>query len=149
MEPVTQPTTIVSQTEAYTYPSLLTRVQSLLVDGLVIILLMFLAGKILDQYQETPDWVRAVLFFGFWAVYEPLAMTLGCTIGNYLLGVRVRQFKNTGKKLNILQAYVRFIVKFLLGWLSFIAIHFTPERRAMHDLASGSVMIKPVKEEDN
>lgn len=148
MKPTTRPIVAASADEVYLYPTLLTRVQSILVDTLIIFLLMFLAGKILDQFRETPDWVRAVLFFGLWTVYEPLAMSLGGTAGNFLVGIRVRQQKDYSKKINILQSYVRFIIKIALGWLSFIAIHFNPERRAIHDLVSGSVMVKPVKASD-
>ena len=139
--------TTASSLAAYEYPALVTRVQSIMLDAVVIVLLMFLSAKILDNYQDTPDWVRAVLFFSIWAVYEPLAMITGGTIGNYVLGIRVRQFKDPTKKLNILQAYLRFIIKASLGWLSFIAIHFNPEKRAIHDLVSGSLMIKSVKED--
>lgn len=142
METGTNLLTDISENDVLRYPSLLTRIQSVFVDGILIILLMFLAGKILDQYETAPDWIRIVLFVGIWGVYEPLAMSFGCTVGNYLLGIRIKQYKHQTKRINILQAYLRFAVKFCLGWLSFIAIHFNADRRAIHDLASGSIMIK-------
>ena len=37
---------------------------------------------------------------------------------------------------------IRYPVKLLLGWISFLTINSNPKRRAIHDLASGSVMIK-------
>lgn len=57
------------------------------------------------------------------------------------MGIRVRKISNTNKKINIGQAYLRFIAKTLLGWISFFTINSNAERRAMHDLASGSVMV--------
>jgi uncharacterized RDD family membrane protein YckC len=127
------------------YPSLSKRVQSLFIDGLLMIGLMMLSGWVLDKVnpnqEEGDEWIRAILFIGIWGVYEPLAMTFGCTLGNYLMKIRVRKHSNTSKKVNLLQAYARFIIKFLLGWISFITVSFTEEKRAIHDLASGTIMI--------
>lgn len=139
--------TEVSESDATQYPSLITRIQSVFVDSLIVILLIFLAGKILDQFESVPDWVRIVLFIGAWSIYEPIAQVFGCTLGNYLLGIRVRQYKNQQKRINLLQAYIRFVVKIALGWFSFLAIHFNDAKRALHDLASGSIMIKLAKKE--
>ena len=128
------------------YPSLAKRIQSIFIDSLLIIVLMFLSGWILDkmnpEQNEGDEWIRIVLFIALWGVYEPLSMTLGCTLGNYLMKIRVRKHNNAGKKMNLLQAYARFIIKFFLGWLSFITISFNPERRAIHDFASGSIVVE-------
>ncbi|HWN88507.1 MAG TPA: RDD family protein [Chitinophagaceae bacterium] len=130
------------------YPSLAKRIQSIFIDSLLIIVLMFLSGWILDkmnpEQNEGDEWIRIVLFIALWGVYEPLSMTLGCTLGNYLMKIRVRKHNNAGKKMNLLQAYARFIIKFFLGWLSFITISFNPERRAIHDFASGSIVVEKI-----
>ncbi|MES1198207.1 MAG: RDD family protein, partial [Chitinophagaceae bacterium] len=68
--------------------------------------------------------------------------TLGFTLGNFIKGIRVRQYSNKVKRINIFQAILRYIFKIALGWLSFITIHSNPEKRAIHDFVSGSVMIK-------
>jgi len=118
------------------YPSLSKRVQSLFIDALLMIAMMLFAGWILDKMnpeQENGDeWIRAALFIGIWAVYEPVAMTIGCTLGNYLMKIRVRKHSNTGKKI---------IVKLFLGWVSFITVSFTEEKRAIHDFASGTIVL--------
>jgi uncharacterized RDD family membrane protein YckC len=128
------------------YPDLKTRVQSTFIDVLLMVVLMFGAATILDKAGigdgENDGWIKAVVFVGIWGVYEPLSMTLGCTVGNYLMKIRVRKHELTTSKINILQAYVRFAIKLLLGWISFLTIHSNKERRAMHDLAAGSVMIE-------
>jgi uncharacterized RDD family membrane protein YckC len=124
------------------YPALSDRVQSTFIDLLFIVLLMFISASILDRYENTPDWIRAALFFGIWAVYEPLCTSLGCTIGNLIKGIRVRKVNDVRKRINIFQAFIRYVIKMLLGWLSFITIHSNADRRAIHDLAVGSVMIK-------
>ena len=127
------------------YPSLSKRVQSLFIDGLLMIVLMMLSGWVLDkinpQQEEGDEWIRAALFIGIWGVYEPLAMTFGCTLGNYLMKIRVRKHSDGHKRINIAQAYMRFIVKFFLGWISFITVTLTKDKRAIHDFASGSIML--------
>jgi len=127
------------------YPSLSRRIQSIFIDGLLMIGLMLVSAWVLDninpEQKEGDEWIRAVLFIGIWGVYEPLAMTFGCTLGNYFIKIRVRKHGDTGKKINIIQAYVRFVIKILLGWISFITISFTAEKRAIHDFASGTIML--------
>jgi hypothetical protein len=56
--------------------------------------------------------------------------------------IRVRSVNNTQKRINIFRSYARFLVKLILGILSFITIHFNEERRAVHDFAGHSVMIE-------
>jgi uncharacterized RDD family membrane protein YckC len=124
------------------YPSLSNRIQSAFIDAVLIIVLMFIATTVLDKFENAPDWIRIVLFFGLWAVYEPLCTTLGCTLGNYMKGIRVRRYTNESKRINFFAAFVRYCIKMLLGWISFLSIHFNPERRAIHDYVVGSVMVK-------
>jgi uncharacterized RDD family membrane protein YckC len=128
------------------YPSLSDRIQSAFIDGVLIMVLMFVAAGVLDKYENAPDWIRIVLFFGLWAVYEPLCTSLGCTLGNYMKGIRVRRYTNESKRINFFAAFVRYCIKMLLGWISFITIHFSPERRAIYDYVVGSVMVKFQKE---
>jgi uncharacterized RDD family membrane protein YckC len=125
-----------------TYPSLSDRVQSMFIDSIVIVVLMLIAASWLEKYDNAPDWIRIALFFGFWAIYEPLCITIGGTIGNIFKGIRVRQLQSTNKKINFLMAFVRYVIKMCLGWLSFLTIHTNKEKRAIHDLVVGSVMIK-------
>jgi uncharacterized RDD family membrane protein YckC len=124
------------------YPLLTERIQSTLIDTVLIILSMFLFSNILDKIQDPPDWLRIVLFVSIWLIYEPLCTSVGFTMGNYIKGIRVRKADNVEKKINIFQGLIRYIIKVLLGWVSFLTISSNPKRRAIHDLVSGSVMIK-------
>lgn len=131
------------------YPELSARIQSTFIDTLFIVMLMFIFSSILDRIQDPPEWLHITMFVGIWVVYEPLCTTLGCTIGNYLKGIRVRRVGDTTRKINLLQALMRYTVKIMLGWLSFLTIHQNTERRAIHDLAAGSVMINVSQEAKN
>jgi uncharacterized RDD family membrane protein YckC len=124
------------------YPQLTDRLQSSFIDGMLIIVLMFVFSGMLQRYENAPDWIRIGLFFGLWAVYEPLCTTLGATLGNYIKGIRVRQNGATGQRINFFQAFIRYVLKMLLGWISFLTIHTNPQKRAIHDIIAGSVMIR-------
>jgi uncharacterized RDD family membrane protein YckC len=124
------------------YPALSDRIQSTFIDSLFIVFLMFVTSAILDRYEQAPDWIRITIFVGLWAIYEPLSTSFGGTIGNRIKGLRVRQYNNEHQRINIGQAFLRYILKVLLGWISFVTIHSNAQRRAIHDYASGSVMVK-------
>jgi uncharacterized RDD family membrane protein YckC len=126
----------------YEYPPLSDRIQSIFIDQIFIITLMFVSTSILDKYEDAPDWIRIVLFFGIWAIYEPICMIFGCTLGNYFKRIRSRKFSDPTKRMNIFQSYLRYIIKIMLGWLSFLTINMNKEKRAIHDLAASTVMIK-------
>jgi len=128
------------------YPELKTRIQSTFIDGVLMIILMCLAAWIFDKAglgdEEDSGLMRGIVFISIWGVYEPVSTTLGATLGNYLMKIRVRKTNVHGKRVNIFQAFIRFIFKFMLGWLSFLTIHFSEQRRAIHDIVAGSVMLE-------
>jgi uncharacterized RDD family membrane protein YckC len=126
--------------DAINYPSLGERVKSSSLDGLLVIILMFTFAYLLDNFEAVPDWVRKFMLV-FLLVYEPLFTTLGCTLGQYMMNLRVRQQYYPTKKLTFYQAFIRFVIKLPLGILSFVTIHTNPRRRAIHDLAAGSIMV--------
>lgn len=124
------------------YPSLVERLQSTFIDTIIIIIFMVIFSNVLDNFSNVPEWVRILLFICLFVVYEPLFMTFGCTLGNYIKGIRVRKHEDITQKINIGQSIIRYPVKFLLGGISFVTINSNLRRRAIHDLVSGSVMIK-------
>lgn len=134
--------TILDTNTATSYPLLTERVQSTFIDTIFIIIMMFVFSTILDRYENVPDWLRIILFIGLWIIYEPVCTALGCTLGNYIKDIRVRKHNENTERINIFQALVRYVLKVALGWISFLTIHNNKERRAIHDLVAGSVMIK-------
>lgn len=123
------------------FPSLLQRLQSTFVDFIVILFFIIVFSQVSDLFENFPTELRIAFLIGV-SLYEPICTALGFTVGHYLLGIRVRKENNTDEKINILYAIVRYIFKVALGWVSFITIHSNEKRRAIHDMVSGSVMIK-------
>lgn len=124
------------------YPSLVERSQSTLIDAIFIIILMIIFSNILDGFSYVPDWLRIVLFIFLFIAYEPLCTSYGCTLGNYFKNMRVRKNDDSTKRISFIQAIVRYAIKILLGSISFLTIHSNLKKRAIHDMAAGSVMIK-------
>jgi uncharacterized RDD family membrane protein YckC len=102
---------------------------------------MYIFAEILSSFENVPSYVRVIIFAAI-LLYEPLCTAFAATIGNDKMGIRVRSNSDHSKKINFFQAIVRFTLKFLLGWLSFITVFVSGKSRTIHDYLSGSVMIK-------
>ena len=139
-EPIETPGKFEIGDQQYEYPMLVKRYQSVFIDYLLIMLIMVVTMVITtgSAYRQP---VMLSLGFIFLFVYEPLMVTYSATIGQRVTGIRVRSIDDPEYRLNLLQAYIRIIVKIFLGWLSFITINFNPEHRAIHDFAGSSVVI--------
>jgi len=104
------------------YPTLSDRIQSLLIDQVFIIILMFSFAAILDRFQHPPDWIRAALFFGIWGIYEPFCISFACTIGSVFYSIPpfdicIDRFAN---KKNCFTGSKRLVRIFLPGFLVFV-----------------------------
>ena len=123
------------------YPFLLERIQSILIDSILIIACMILISDVLSNFKNVPDWLRAVLLILIF-LYEPIMTTFGGTIGNNIKRIQIRKKSDETQSINFFQAIIRYFFKLLLGWLSFITIFSSNKKRAVHDIISGTVMIK-------
>jgi len=130
--------------DEYEFPTLLSRIQSSVIDFGVILVLIFVFSQISDSLNF-PDWLRGFALLFVFILYEPTLQTLGGTIGNRIKGINVRKNEDLDSKINFFQAFIRFIVKVFLGWISFLTIHNDDRRRALHDMAAGTVMIEAKK----
>lgn len=125
------------------YPSLITRYQSLFIDAMLLIVCMIVISNVLGDNDElAPGWARGALFVLLFGMYEPLLVSLGGTLGNRLMRIKVVREDDKQRSIGIVKSYTRFVVKFVLGWISFVSIHSNPRRRAIHDMAGGSVVVK-------
>jgi uncharacterized RDD family membrane protein YckC len=122
-----------------TFPPLWKRIGAYVIDlyfifMLAYVLIILLPEPIADRFR--------LAIFGLAVLYEPICnTTLGYTFGSFIFKFRVRDSADTDKKLPFHRALMRFIVKALLGWISFLTIHSDDMRRAIHDRVAGSVVI--------
>ena len=102
---------------------------------------MFLTVTAMFQKEaESGMWLHIGIVGALFFIYEPFCTSKLYTIGQLLVGMRVRSFSDR-QKISLPAAYVRFVVKFLLGFISFFYIGATENRRTIHDLAAGSIVI--------
>lgn len=123
------------------YPFVLERIQSILIDSVLIIACMILFSDILSNFKNVPNWLRAALLLSLF-LYEPIMTTFDGTVGNNIKKIRVRQNADESKSITFFQAIVRYFFKLLLGWFSFLSIFSSTKKRAIHDIISGTVMVR-------
>ena len=127
--------------EGLRFPYLLDRYKAMLIDGLLILALITICLLINSELDLGSTWIF-ILYAVIVISYEPLLITYKYTIGQKVMKIRVRSINNTDKNINLGQAYLRFLTKALLGWLSFLTISFNKEKRAIHDFTASSIVIK-------
>ena len=121
------------------YPPLVKRIQALFVDFVFILLLFSLSSVLLGK--DTPTSLKAGIFIFSIFLYEPTLISFtGSTLGQKLVGIQVVRYKEPEKNISVIQASIRVVVKFLLGWISFLSIIFNREKRGLHDMASSAVV---------
>ena len=122
------------------YPPLIKRYQAYFIDVFFLILVSVVFSALTSNLELGFVTSRIILLI-FFLLYEPLLTSFSATIGQRIMGVRVRRFDNSDKPVNLLKAFLRLFVKILLGWVSFLTMQSDPQSRAIHDMASGSVVI--------
>jgi uncharacterized RDD family membrane protein YckC len=123
-----------------TYPSILQRYLSSFIDGLFILGMFIGLSYFLQQNNQVADSTRITIFFIMFLCYEPICVSFFCTLGQKITGIRIRRV-GTLEKIPVPFAFVRYFLKIVLGFVSLFAIIFSEKRRAIHDYASGSIVI--------
>lgn len=122
------------------YPSLLKRFQSNFIDRVVTYSLIG-AFFYCSMQIDADSWTLKILAIAAALSYEPVTVSIfRRTIGQRMTGIRVLSL-TVDQKISLLNAYIRFFLRLILGWISFLAIHFNKERRALHDLATDTVLV--------
>ncbi|MBI1307398.1 MAG: RDD family protein [Bacteroidetes bacterium] len=125
------------------YANLSDRVKAFFFDQLFMIFLAILASRFLGEEGNVPDSYRIVAFILIVFIYEPFCTSvLGFTLGHYLMRIRVRRRSDETRKINILAAIFRYVLKICLGWISLLTISSSKRKTAIHDIVAGSVVLK-------
>ncbi|MBK8627311.1 MAG: RDD family protein [Saprospiraceae bacterium] len=130
------------QLDYFNKPNLVLRVKSMRVDSFIIIALMYVAFLLLDNLGIDSGKIKGTIL-GLIFLYEPILTSINRTIGQKIMGLRVRTFgeyKNNGKRINIsmVSSIIRYITKILLGWISLLTIHSDKYGQAIHDKIGNS-----------
>jgi hypothetical protein len=122
------------------YPTMLRRYMATFIDMfLVLSAIIALIYMIQGENEFTPAiriWIAVAIIFS----YEPVFTSRLCTLGQRITGIRIRKLYPWGK-ISILDAYLRSVVKLLLGIVSFFSIPVTRKKRALHDFVARSEVV--------
>jgi len=124
------------------YPNISDRVKAAIFDSLIIIFALFIVSDLLLRFSEVSGDIKLIIFILVFFLYDPIAVAFfGGTVGHHINKIKVVREDNHNKNIFILSAILRFAVKALLGWLSFLTINSSETKRAIHDIISGSVVV--------
>jgi len=123
------------------FPSLRQRVQATFVDSLIPLFVAMMLVGLVPGIAEWPP-MGKLLLVAVCYLYEPILSSVSLTVGQHLTGTRIRRYQAHDQRLSFGAAYGRFLTKVFLGWFSYLFIHFNPERRALHDLVAGTVVLR-------
>ena len=123
------------------YPSLKQRYLSSFIDGMVLLFAGVIGTIAYQTENQTAHLIRVGVLLVVIISYEPILTSQLCTIGQRLIGIRVRRRSDHARRISVVAAYFRMFVKILLGGYSLFAMGFNKERRAAHDFAVGSVVL--------
>ena len=129
----------VSTSTLLVFPPLWKRIGATLIDIYFIIMLAYAMVSLLPE--AFVEQFRLAIF-GLAVLYDPICnSTLGYTFSAFIFKFRIRNETDISQKLSFYKALLRFVVKLLLGSISFLTIHSDHMRRAIHDRVAGSVVI--------
>ena len=124
------------------YPGVFLRVKALVIDSIMLVLMMGAVTFLFSKLESVPETFRIVAFVVIFVLYDPLLTSMaGGTVGHKANGIRVKRASNHNKNILLPMAILRFLIKAFLGIISLVTLSFNDERRGIHDLASGSVVL--------
>jgi uncharacterized RDD family membrane protein YckC len=125
----------------FKFPTLRERFIGVILDNVTILLCFLIVSYISNEIIEISTNVKPFIFFGLLFLYEPIMTTFFCTVGQIFMGFRVRKINDEDSKISLVQGFARLLLKYSLGWLSFLTVTFNEKNRAIHDLVSGTIAI--------
>lgn len=123
------------------YPRLIRRVQALIIDSVILSFLLVSLIFLISSDAIALRWLRAIILLFPLLFLEPILVSCsGGSIGHHLLNLKV-QNASKNKRINLFFAFIRFILKVILGWVSIIFVLTTKKHQAVHDLLVNSVVV--------
>ena len=129
------------QNEEWRYPRLVRRYLASFIDASLVMIMLFVLTYALQGEGRSISVIRAsaILFMIF--VYEPICTSKLCTLGQFIMHIRIRN-EDGMKRISIPKAYARIFIKIFLGIISFISIPLNKGHRGIHDYIVGSIVLK-------
>lgn len=123
------------------YATLPMRIKAMAIDSLIYALMFISLPMLVTSLYPHSNDLRIISMILPILILEPFLITFaGCTIGQYLMGIRV-VIKDLGEKCPLPLSFPRYFVKFLLGGYSLIYMLFSNKRQAVHDYVAKTIVV--------
>ncbi len=123
------------------YANLPSRIKAVTIDSFLLIVFMYMFTLVLDGFENVPDGLKVGFVLAF-LVYEPIFISFyGGNIGHFYSKIEVKQEKDTGKNIPLRRAFLRYLIKITLGWISLVTVTTDEHKKAIHDYAGKSVVL--------
>lgn len=115
------------------------RTKATVIDGFILLGAFVLAALVGTNINGSG--ATALLLWGaFWVLYDPLMVSrTGGTVGHYLQNLRVVSDR-TGHHPPFFSAFLRNVVKGVLGFVSLLAMAASTRQKAIHDWVAGTTV---------
>lgn len=124
------------------YAKVFARVKAAVIDGIVLIVLMYSATAIFNLFDDVPNYLRLTVFISVFVLYEPILVSFfGASIGHFFCDIMVKRDGDNDKNIQLPIAIIRFIFKLFLGWVSLLTVNSNEKGKAIHDFVGGSVVL--------
>lgn len=115
------------------------RMKAILIDAFVL-MGAFLVAALVGANLAGAGAASFLVWFAFWVLYDPLMVSrTGGTIGHHMQNLRVVSDR-TGRSPSLLVAFIRNVVKGLLGGVSLLTMAGSSRQKAIHDLIAGTTV---------
>ena len=137
-----EPSNEQNEVEPNKYPDLILRIKAAFIDGFLVFLFAYGLSDILLSFESVPNSVRVAAIVFLFTLYDPISISVfGRTIGQNAMGIRVKREDDEDKNISFPSALLRYILKAVLGWISFLTIGKSLKKKAIHDSAVHSVVV--------
>lgn len=122
------------------------RIKAAVVDVALMVLVIFLLDAVFANVSMSSNTPKAIALFLLFFAYDPMTTAFsGGTVGHHVMGITVKREGDEEQNISFPSAIIRFLIKYLLGWISLLTIAFSSRSKAIHDMAVSSVVTyKPI-----
>lgn len=123
------------------YPRLIRRIQAVLIDSLILPIAVISALYFSTALGVEAGSLKIAVVVGVVFFLEPVLVSVtGGTIGHHINNLKIRR-SGADKRLNIILASIRYVVKMILGLPSLAFVLISRRHQAIHDKLSNSVVV--------
>lgn len=125
------------------FATLLDRIKAVVIDSCILIIVMYTVSEVLNLFEVVPNYIRISIAAFLFVFYDPIfTSNLGGTIGHTFANITVKKDDHNDENINFFKALLRFLLKASLGWISMLTVTGNKKKKAIHDLAANSVVLK-------